>query len=493
MNRVPYGNLAFGAEAAARLYFGKPASGLSLAESAFLAGLPRSPSASNPYAAPGPALARQRRILRSMAGLGWAGEEETVRALAEPLDLQAPAAAFRAPHFCEEVLAELGPEKRLRLSGARTTLDLALQEKVESLVRRHIDPLASQGITNAAVVVLENETGGILSLVGSKDFFAPANAGQVDGARAARQPGSALKPFTYALALERGLTAASLIADEPTGFAAPGGRFAPRNYDRLFHGRVRMRSALACSYNVPAVATLESVVGTETFYRTLRALGFDGLSRPPSFYGAGLVLGNGEITLLELARAYRALARAGAFGRERRILETVDRSGFRPPSPEPEADVAVLSPAAAFIVTDILADADARVPAFGYGSPLSLPFPCASKTGTSKDYRDNWTVGYTEDLHRRRVGRELRRRAHARGFRRHRVRPRLPRYHAAPPSGPLAGPVSRTPGTRPARCLRLVRTAGRARLSRPDSRSLRRRHRARRPLPLRPCPGARLP
>jgi penicillin-binding protein 1C len=397
LNRVPYGNLAFGAEAASRLYFGKPAFGLSLAESAFLAGLPRSPTTSNPYAAPAAARARQREILSAMASLGWAGEEETARALVQPLDLQAPTAAFRAPHFCEQVLAEIGPEKRSRLSAARTTLDLALQEKVESLVRRHINPLASKGITNAAVVVMQNATGEILALAGSRDFFARDDAGQVDGARAPRQPGSALKPFTYALALERGLTAASLIADEPTGFAAPGGAFVPRNYDRLFHGRVRLRSALACSYNVPAVATLEAAVGTETFYRTLRALGFDGLRRPPSYYGAGLTLGNGEVTLLELAGAYRALARAGIFGHEWRILETVDRSGLRGPSPAPGAGVPVLSPPAVFIVTDILADADARVPAFGYGSPLSLPFPCAAKTGTSKDYRDNWTVGFTKD------------------------------------------------------------------------------------------------
>lgn len=398
LNRVPYGNLAFGAEAASRLYFRKPASGLSLAEAAFLAGLPRSPSASNPYSAPAAARARQRAILRTMASLGWAGEEETARALVEPLDLQAPEAAFRAPHFCEAVLAELGPENRARLSTARTTLDVALQENVEALVRRHIDPRDAKGITNAAVVVMDNATGDILALVGSRDFFARGDSGQVDGARSPRQPGSALKPFAYALALERGLTAASLIADEPTGFASPGGVFAPRNYDRLYHGRVRLRSALACSYNVPAVAALESFVGTETFYRALRALGFDGLRHPPSHYGAGLTLGNGEVTLLELVRAYRALARAGMFGRERRLLDAVDRSGARAAAPGPADVTRALSPAAAFIVTDILADTDARVPAFGYGSPLSLPFACAAKTGTSKDYRDNWAIGYTTDF-----------------------------------------------------------------------------------------------
>lgn len=397
LNRVPYGNLAFGAEAAARLYFGKPASGLSLAEAAFLAGLPRSPTASNPYTAPEAARARQREILRTMAGLGWAGDEETARALVEPLDLQAPAGAFRAPHFCEEVLADLDRAARSAAASVRTTLDLPLQEKVEALTRRHIDPLASKGITNAAVVVLENANAEILALAGSKDFFARHDGGQVDGARAPRQPGSALKPFAYALALERGLTAASLIADEPTGFASPGGVFAPRNYDRLYHGRVRVRSALACSYNIPAVAALETVVGAETFYRHLKTLGFDGLDRPPSYYGAGLALGNGEVTLLELAVAYRALARGGTFGRERRILESVDRTGRRTAPPGTGPGIPALSPVATYIVTDILADADARVPAFGYGSPLSLPFPCAAKTGTSKDYRDNWTVGYTTE------------------------------------------------------------------------------------------------
>jgi penicillin-binding protein 1C len=192
------------------------------------------------------------------------------------------------------------------------------------------------------------------------------------------------------------MTAATLIDDAPAEFAAPGGPYRPENYDRRFHGRVRLRSALACSYNVPAVATLAEV-GVDRLYRQLRDLGMDSLSEPPGHYGAGLTLGNGEVTLLELARAYMALARGGTFLPERFMLASFSHEGRERPAASPPEAKRAFRAATAFIITDILADADARVPAFGYGSPLNLPFPCAAKTGTSKDYRDNWTVGYTTD------------------------------------------------------------------------------------------------
>jgi len=396
LNRVPYGNQAFGVDAAARLYFRKPPSDLSLAEAAFLAALPRAPSLSNPYHDPAPALRRQREIIAAMKRQGLVLPDEADRALAEPLAVSPPGESFRAPHFTTAVLGGLTAAERAGLAEIRTTLDAPLQEKAEALVRGHVERLVRGGVTNAAVIVLDNAAGHILSWVGSYDFFDPDIAGQVDGVLSPRQPGSALKPFTYALALEAGMTAATLIDDAPAGFAAPGGSYRPENYDGHYHGRVRLRSALACSYNVPAVATLAEV-GTERLYRKLRDLGVDSLSQPPGYYGAGLTLGNGEVTLLELSRAYMALARGGNFVRERSVLATFDRAGTEREAPSQPAPSRAFSPSAAFIVTDILADADARVPAFGYGSPLNLPFPCASKTGTSKDYRDNWTVGYTTD------------------------------------------------------------------------------------------------
>jgi len=394
LNRVPYGNQTYGVEAASRLYFRKPPAHLSLAEAAFLAALPRAPSLANPYHDPGPALKRQREIIAAMKRRGFVRPDEAERAMAEPLAVSPPGESFQAPHFTTAVVGGLTPEDRVLLAEVRTTLDAGLQKKIEALVRGQLERLARRGVTNAAVIVLENEGGDVLAWVGSRDFFDQDNAGQVDGILSLRQPGSALKPFTYALALEAGMTAATFIDDVPAEFAAPGGPYRPENYDRHFHGQVRLRSALACSYNVPAVATLAEV-GTDRLYRKLRDLGLDSLSKPPGYYGAGLTLGNGEVTLLELARAYMALARGGNFVRERTVLGSIDRAGAERDAPSRLAVRPAFSPSTAFLITDILADADARVPAFGYGSPLNLPFPCASKTGTSKDYRDNWTVGYT--------------------------------------------------------------------------------------------------
>jgi penicillin-binding protein 1C len=284
--------------------------------------------------------------------------------------------------------------QRYRLSEVRTSLDYGLQKKVEGLLSDHLDSLREKGITNGSVIVMDNDGGDVLALAGSRDFFDANHDGQVNGALALRQPGSALKPFTYALALERGMTAASIIDDAPNAFPTFEGNYEPQNYDRKFHGPIRMRSALACSYNVPAVAVLEAI-GPDLLYRRLKDLGFDSLRKPPGFYGLGLTLGNGEVSLFELAGAYAALARGGRYQRDRTVIRMTGKDGMDVPMLGPERAVDVLSPAAAFIITHILSDRDARVPSFGYRSPLNFPFPCAAKTGTSKDYRDNWTIGYT--------------------------------------------------------------------------------------------------
>lgn len=393
LNRVPYGNGTFGAEAASRLYFDKPCRQIGLAEAAFLAGLPRSPSASNPFRNPKGALGRKTEVLRRMARARLITVEEFERADAEPLNILPREDRFRAPHFCDLILDSLGTGARYGSREVRTTLDLGLQRKVEVLLRKRVDSLRDRGISNGAVVVMDNATGDVLALAGSADYFADADSGQVNGAVALRQPGSALKPFTYALALERGLTAASIIEDVPDAFPSCEGNYEPRNYDRKSHGPVRMRSALASSYNVPAVSVLERL-GPDLLYHRLKALGFDSLEKPPAHYGLGLTLGNGEVRLIELVGAYGALAAGGRFRRPRTILGTTDREG-RKASFAPEKLSGVIAPGAAYIITHVLADPDARIPTFGYDSPLRLPFPCAAKTGTSKDYRDNWTVGYT--------------------------------------------------------------------------------------------------
>lgn len=394
LNRIFYGNQAYGIEAAARLYFDKHAADLSLAEAAFLAGLPRSPIKLNPYRHFPGAYKRQREILKKMHSLGYVTPEELERALGERICVVPEKEKFRAPHFSQFILQNLLPSERSKWSTIKTTIDYALQEKVEVLVKEHVTSLKSRGISNASVVVLDNASGEILSMVGSKDFFDYDHCGQVNGALSLRQPGSTLKPFTYALALERGMTAASILEDREIHFPTPQGIYRPRNYDHKFHGPIRLRGALACSYNVPAVSTLQSI-GTDLLYLRLKKLGFDSLEKSPSFYGIGLTLGNGEVTLLELVRAYSCLARRGNYREEKSIRAFMDRGKKQSLPLEKKKPRRLFSPQVAYILTHILSDSDARISSFGHNSPLNFPFPCAVKTGTSKDFRDNWTLGYT--------------------------------------------------------------------------------------------------
>ncbi len=393
LNRISYGNQALGIEAAARLYFDKPASELSLAESAFLAAIPRSPTVLNPYRSPARVKEKQKEIIRRMAALGRVARDEARRALGERLEITPQEEKFRAPHFCDYVLSLFPEEKRAGLAAVVTTLDGALQEKLEVMLRRYIDAVRDRGITNGAVVVLDNATNEVRGLVGSRDYFDEDNEGQVNGALALRQPGSALKPFTYALALEKGLTAASIVEDTPFRSAAGSAAYMPQNYDRKFHGPMSLRSALACSYNVPAVTLLDAV-GPDMLYRRLKLLGFSTLSRTPAYYGVGLTLGDGEVRLVDLAGAYSALAMGGSSRPVQSVREWRSTRGetFGPEAP---AASPVFTPQVAYVITHILSDHDARVPSFGYNTSLSLPFPVAAKTGTSKDFRDNWTVGFT--------------------------------------------------------------------------------------------------
>jgi len=394
LNRIGYGNQTYGIEAASSLYFDKHASDLSLAEAAFLAGLPRSPLQLNPYRNFSLAKKRQTEILKKMYDLGFIDKDELKRASEEKIYVCSEKEKFCAPHFCDFILQRISASERRKLSTIKTTLDYSLQKKVEALVKNHILSLESRGISNAAVIVLDNESGEILAMVGSKDFFDYDHGGQVNGACSLRQPGSTLKPFTYGLALERGMTAATIVEDAEIQIVTPQGIYSPKNYDRNFHGPIRIRSALACSYNVPAVSVLQTI-GPDLLYLRLKDLGFKSLKKSPSFYGVGLTLGNGEVTLLELVRAYAALARGGIYFNEKSILSLIDINKKQKIIPKSSRHRRIFSPQTAYILTHILADNDARIPSFGYNSPLNLPFPCAAKTGTSKDFRDNWTIGYT--------------------------------------------------------------------------------------------------
>lgn len=388
LNRVPLGQATIGVAAGARLYFDASATELSLAQAALLAGLARAPSTANPFVSPERAQTRRALALARLDDAGYAAGPELARAAAEPLLPPRSAAPFLAPHFTSRLLTWTD-ERGEPLDGERrTSLDLALQTQLEAEVRHTVQVMRERGVEQAAAVVLGNRTGEILAWVGSPDFWADS-AGQVDMVVSPRQPGSALKPFLYALAFDRGDTPASVLADIPHAYETPTGPYRPRNYDRAFHGPVRAREALASSYNVPAIE-LTDRVGTASLLRTLQLAGFASLDRTSEYYGLGLALGNGDVTLLELANAYRMLANGGVW---RPYRWWVVPSGVRP---DWGADRRVVSPGAAALVLDILSDPLARIPGFGVDTPFDFPFPVAVKTGTSRHFTDNWAVGTTE-------------------------------------------------------------------------------------------------
>ena len=382
LNRVPLGQAAVGVEAAAALYFGASASELSLGQAALLAGLAHAPSSDNPLVAPGRAQRARALALGRLGRQGYASADAIARAQAEaPLDRQGRA-GFLAPHFTTRLLAD----RESPAEGVwRTSLDLGLQTALEAEVRHAAETLRARGARHAALVVLDNPTGEILAWVGSPDFWADT-AGQVDMVVSPRQPGSALKPFLYGLAFDRGETPASVLPDVPRIYQTSTGPYAPRNYDRRFHGPVRVRDALASSFNLPAVE-LTSRLGPASLLSTLRQAGFTSLRRTPEYYGLGLALGNGDVTLLELANGYRALASGGLWRPVRWRLTA--------PGEPAEPGRRVVSERSAALVLDILSDREARVPGFGLDTPLDFPFPAATKTGTSRHFTDNWAVAAT--------------------------------------------------------------------------------------------------
>jgi penicillin-binding protein 1C len=333
-------------------------------------------------------------VLQRMVRAGWLDPAAARDAAAAPLDLVRPDRSFRAPHLVTWLNRELG-ERGQEVGEVMTSIDPSLQGDVQEIVRDQVlnDPRLGQ----AAAVVLDNRTGELLAYVGSVDFLDEARLGQNDGVRTARQPGSALKPFAYGLALATGFTPASVLSDVETHLATPTGDWVPRNYDRRVHGPVRLRVALASSYNVPAVRLAESL-GVGRVLDVLRSAGFTSLSESAEHYGAGVVLGNGSVTLLELATAYRGLARGGELAPSVAVLRTRDGSG-RERAPAPRGEPHTFLPAdAVHLLTDILSDDGARAPAFGLDHALRFPFPVAAKTGTSHAFVDNWTAGFSSEV-----------------------------------------------------------------------------------------------
>lgn len=413
LNQTYYGNLAYGAGAAARAYFGKGVPELTLAECAMLAGLPQAPSLYDPLTNPAAAKARQQVVLDLMVRHGFLTQAAADQAYAEPLQFAATPFPIEAPHFVMAVWAQLQRDfpDQLREGGLEviTTLDLSWQHAAEDTARRHLARLNAPPSTepphnahNAALVALDPHTGQVLAMLGSPDYFDERIDGAVNAALAPRQPGSALKPFTYAAAFDPQRpdpwTPATMILDVRTPFVTRRlESYTPANFGLVEHGPVLVREALASSYNIPAVVALEHV-GVDTLIHLLTSLGISTLS-DPSRYDLSLTLGGGEVRLLELTAAYAALANGGYRVTPALILQVRDRSGnvlyeWQPPV----WNTPVLDPRVTFLITDILSDNEARIPSFGPASALNIGRPAAAKTGTTTDFRDNWTIGYTPNL-----------------------------------------------------------------------------------------------
>ena len=374
--RLDYGNLRISPTEAARFYFQKPLSDLSLGECALLAGLPQAPSRLNPIRNPNNAKARRDTVLDRLSQTGKYAVAEIAIARAEPLKLR-PLSEMQAAPWLD----------RIPGSRARSSLDLALQEDIERIVREETAKLKLSNLRHASVVVIDNLSGDILAMVSSADWDDP-RGGQLHGALTPRSPGSTLKPFTYILGFRHlGQLPCTVIADIPTTLLTGQGLQLPENYDRRYRGPVTIRHALACSLNVPALRELNALGGPEILHRFLCELGISSLTDPAVAYGLGLTLGNAPVKLLELTNAYATLARQGTYLPSRLFLDE-----------EIPAEKHPIDPTAAWFIADILSDKAARTPAFSTGGPLDLPFRCAVKTGTSSDFRDNWCIGFTPEF-----------------------------------------------------------------------------------------------
>ncbi len=409
LNLANYSHLAYGPEAASQVYFGKSAADLTLAEATLIAGIPQQPGYLDPYRNLPAVKVRQRTVLDMMVRHRYLSQAKADAAYNAPIVLNPnpDQPINRFPHFVfyvEDVLnARLGPDAGLR-SGLliTSTLDLRYQELAQEIVAKQVQALKPKhDLNNAALVAMLPHNGEIVAMVGSADFNNEAIAGQVNVTRALRQPGSAIKPVLYAAALDDGLISpATVLWDIPVSFPITGTKpYVPRNYDGKFHGPMTVRTALANSYNVPAVKLLDAV-GVDRMLRGAEVMGIRSLSQSGRTYGLALTLGGGDVTLLELTTAYTVLASEGRAVAPEPILQATDAYGrpvlgARRPQGEPLQAVARST---AFLLTDILSDNAARTPMFGANSTLKLSVPAAAKTGTTDDWRDNWTVGYTRYL-----------------------------------------------------------------------------------------------
>ena len=413
LNEAPYGGQAYGIQAASEVYFGKSAQELTLAEAALLAGLPQAPSRYSPYRDPELAEGRKNYVLHLMEKRGWLDEEgkrhflsseEAERAKKEKLSYAPPGRGIKAPHFVmyvKEVLTERYGASLVEHGGlqVKTTLDLEKQEAMQRIVAEEIGKVRKLNISNGALLAMDPQTGEILAMVGSADFFDEEHDGQVNVVLRPRQPGSAIKPITYATAFKQGYAPATVIFDVPTTFPGGAGQpdYKPVNYDGKFRGPMALRYALGNSINVVAVKLLK-LVGIPAMLETAHDLGITTLNEPER-YGLSLTLGGGEVKLIDMVTAYSAFANGGRRVQPQALLEVKDSSGRVLEKFRPTEGRKVLSPEIAFLISDILSDNEARAIAFGPRSSLYIPgYTVAVKTGTTNDMRDNWTIGYTRSF-----------------------------------------------------------------------------------------------
>lgn len=423
LNQISYGGTAYGIEAASKQYFNKPARDLNIAEAALLAGLPAAPSAYSPFGAhPERGQARQHQVLNRMLTDGHITQEQYQTAIDTPLTYRQPVTNIKAPHFVmyvkDQLEQQLGSET-LSQGGVHifTTIDLNLQTQIETILNEEVTQLQKLGVTNGAALVTRPSTGEILAMVGSVNYFDTQKQGNFNATTALRQPGSAIKPLMYATALSQHLptayessnrnrrgakfiTAASLINDAPITYKIPGAKdYTPKNYDGKYHGRVSLRTALASSYNIPAVKTLDNI-GLTNFISTAQDLGITTWNEPER-YGLSITLGGAEVKMTDLAVAYGTLANLGI----RQPLQPIFKMSSSDkslqsvlPSPFSQFQNQILDPRVAYIINHILSDNEARSPAFGLHSKLTIPnHQVAVKTGTTNLLRDNWTIGYTPE------------------------------------------------------------------------------------------------
>lgn len=425
LNEVGYGGPAYGIEAASQMYFGTSAKNLTLAQASFLAGLPAAPTTFSPFGANSDlSYIRQKQVLERMFKLGMIGALDYDQAVNEKLVFAPQRIDIAAPHFVmftrDQLVQKLG-EKIVAEGGLEvtTTLDLSIQKKAEETMAKNISEFKDlYYIHNAAALVTNPVSSEILAMVGSVNYFDIENKGYVNVTTALRQPGSAIKPVNYAYVFDHGYTPNSVIEDSPVVFVAPGAEtYAPVNYDGKFHGVVTLRSALANSYNIPAIKLLNSY-GVQKMINLGKAMGIKSWENLPPI-GLSITLGGAEVTMLDLARVFGTIANLGInkdlkFIKEIRNSEGEDVTGafYQLISRQPlvenvkaedkdllaSSGKQVISPLAAYWLTDILSDNVARLPAFGPNAKLTIPsHKAAVKTGTSQNFRDNWTIGFTPD------------------------------------------------------------------------------------------------